>query len=371
MDIPKPPEALLSSHGSSHIQNNAGREDEFETIKPDEEVKISAPNTSCSRYPEFAHLKGTNRSAYMSRKNQHYVKGGSIQSSRNTYPAPTLPLSSAPSNTLHGSSIVASLPHTDDDENIEIFHTPQDLDSPGQVSAIPELFASAEPFLSTPVNAMIRHCYKHESNFEERRVSQKIISTPNTPPTPEIPLRSYKRLIPNGRQIGEIFDQWGSTTRLQHFEQHFEVAEWIRLLKEKADMTVDSMQKPPSSKQPRVLYPIRHISSNLTNFQQPSLDSSQSECENALKPYRCPYLVMRLAAKDDIGYMPQWKQRLYKTTPLSSLLAIIFYWIYFILRIIYTVLAQRASNQVFALPWVFVVIEIGVTRKLKFFCCLL
>lgn len=56
----------------------------------------------------------------------------------------------------------------------------------------------------------------------------------------------------NEMQHGELFDPWGDTLRLSHFE----VTEWIRLLKEKADITVESVKNtPPSTEQITVVVP--------------------------------------------------------------------------------------------------------------------
>jgi len=99
-------------------------------------------------------------------------------------------------------------------------------------------------------------------------------------------------------------------------------------------------------------------------YAQSNSCSSQPDSEKAIKPYRCPYLVMRLVGKDNTNHMPIWKQRLYRTTPVSSFLAVCFYWVYFVLRIIYTVSAQQIFHKVFVLSWIFIIIEIGVTCRL-------
>lgn len=234
---------LLSSHGSASLRGGAGPEGVFDSVQLDEEIKSSTPNREPTPYPEFAHLRANTTSTSMDSKSKSHTKGGSFRSH------PIFSPNSASSKTLYGTSTIASM--EDIDEQEAAVHS-RKASSPTPNTSIPEPYASAEPFLSTPINAIIRVCYSQQGKVRELKSANKTPSIISSAPTPEIPLRSYKRLIANGKQIGELFDQWGSTPRLQTFDQHFEVTEWIQKLKEKAEVTRDSIQNPPSSEQVRV-----------------------------------------------------------------------------------------------------------------------
>jgi hypothetical protein len=76
-------------------------------------------------------------------------------------------------------------------------------------------------------------------------------------------------------------------------------------------------------------------------------------------------LVERLHLKDDVDHMPMWKRRINRLTPISSMMAVISYWIYFGFRIRYTLDAQRAAHRIFVYAWIFVAVEMGVACKFK------
>ena len=52
--------------------------------------------------------------------------------------------------------------------------------------------------------------------------------------------------------------------------------------------------------------------------------------------------------------MPTWKRYLYYTAPLLSVLTLAAYWLYFTLRILFVMSAQRKSRQSFPMAWVFI-----------------
>ncbi len=76
--------------------------------------------------------------------------------------------------------------------------------------------------------------------------------------------------------------------------------------------------------------------------------------------------MVKLADKDDIEHMPQWKRIIYHCSPLFSLLSLGAYWLYFIYRVKYTLDAQRLANKVFYMAWTFIMVEMGVACKLPY-----
>jgi hypothetical protein len=74
-------------------------------------------------------------------------------------------------------------------------------------------------------------------------------------------------------------------------------------------------------------------------------------------------LVERVHGTDDIDHIPLWKRRINKCTPLFSLVAVASYWVYFAFRIKYTLAAQHVMNQIFAMAWAFIAVEMGVACK--------
>lgn len=72
---------------------------------------------------------------------------------------------------------------------------------------------------------------------------------------------------------------------------------------------------------------------------------------------------MRLVTKDQMDSMPLWRKIINILSPLSSLIAISLYWLYFALRVLYTISAQQATHRVFVLSWIFVVVEMAVISK--------
>jgi cellulose synthase/poly-beta-1,6-N-acetylglucosamine synthase-like glycosyltransferase len=58
--------------------------------------------------------------------------------------------------------------------------------------------------------------------------------------------------------------------------------------------------------------------------------------------------------------MPNWKRYLYYTAPFLALLTLGAYWLYFTLRILFVMSAQRKSKHSFPMAWVFIATEISV-----------
>ena len=69
------------------------------------------------------------------------------------------------------------------------------------------------------------------------------------------------------------------------------------------------------------------------------------------------YSIQRLAKHDDIDMMPRWKRLLYRSTPLFVLATFGAHWLYFALRVIFTIAAQRAGHKTLYMAWTFVTVE--------------
>jgi hypothetical protein len=69
------------------------------------------------------------------------------------------------------------------------------------------------------------------------------------------------------------------------------------------------------------------------------------------------FVIQRVAAYDDIDHMSRWKVWVYRTAPLWVLLSLVFYWLYFALRVRFTLAAQASTHQIFVLAWIFITVE--------------
>lgn len=58
--------------------------------------------------------------------------------------------------------------------------------------------------------------------------------------------------------------------------------------------------------------------------------------------------------------MAGWKRKLNRLAPFSALCALVSYWIYFVLRIKYTLAAQKAAHHIYVYAWMVVFIEMGI-----------
>lgn len=76
------------------------------------------------------------------------------------------------------------------------------------------------------------------------------------------------------------------------------------------------------------------------------------------------YFIKRLADHDDIEHMPRWKSIIYRTVPIWCIFAVVLYWVYFALRIRFTLAAQNATNKVFPMAWAFVAVELGTATPM-------
>lgn len=72
------------------------------------------------------------------------------------------------------------------------------------------------------------------------------------------------------------------------------------------------------------------------------------------------YVIQRMADHDDTEHMSKWERIIYSTSPFWGLLSLVLYWVYFALRVRFTVAAQHSANAVFPLAWTFITVELGV-----------
>lgn len=73
------------------------------------------------------------------------------------------------------------------------------------------------------------------------------------------------------------------------------------------------------------------------------------------------YLIRRLAAHDDIEQLSPFKRILYRLCPVLVIVTIAAYWIYFALRVRFTLDAERAANKIYWMAWAFILVELFVS----------
>jgi len=187
-------------------------------------------------YPEFAHLRVINFSAAEDYLIED-VKTESPRYSDSITQVPNSWLGSRSWTTVFGSHTTTPLRSIYTQNNI----SPAPQGSP----PISKPLATSKPFLSNSEN-LIKNCSKEGEDKEDYQKPHRRTPIPHfLLSISKSPFSASKRPISKGRDVGALLNQRS---------QHFEIAEWIRMLKEKADKTVDSIQNPPPySKQVRFL----------------------------------------------------------------------------------------------------------------------
>lgn len=71
--------------------------------------------------------------------------------------------------------------------------------------------------------------------------------------------------------------------------------------------------------------------------------------------------IAKLHRRDDKDEWPNWKRYLYYAAPFLAILTLGTYWLYFILRILCVISAEKQQDTAFPLAWVFIGIEISVS----------
>jgi hypothetical protein len=90
-----------------------------------------------------------------------------------------------------------------------------------------------------------------------------------------------------------------------------------------------------------------------------SITSFEKKLDHAL------YTIETLHKHDDVELLPLWKRRLYRLSPLITLLAVGAYFLYYAYRIHCTIIAQRAYHKVYIMAWLFIAAEGCVACKFK------
>jgi cellulose synthase/poly-beta-1,6-N-acetylglucosamine synthase-like glycosyltransferase len=70
--------------------------------------------------------------------------------------------------------------------------------------------------------------------------------------------------------------------------------------------------------------------------------------------------IAQLQTRDDYGFMPNWKRYAYYLAPFLAVTTLALYWLYFGLRIRFTISAQEKEHATFPMAWVFIAVEISV-----------
>ncbi len=79
--------------------------------------------------------------------------------------------------------------------------------------------------------------------------------------------------------------------------------------------------------------------------------------------YHNEKIVEKIHKQDDIDHMPKWKRIFYMFSPIVAMLSLGSYWVYFALRVKFTLDAQEISNKIFWMAWAFIFVELGVACK--------
>jgi hypothetical protein len=82
-----------------------------------------------------------------------------------------------------------------------------------------------------------------------------------------------------------------------------------------------------------------------------SVNSFQTKFEAA------SYNIETLDRHDDVEFLPPWKRRLYRLSPIFTFLAVAAYFLYYAYRIHCTGYAQRAYHKTYVMAWLFIAAE--------------
>lgn len=73
------------------------------------------------------------------------------------------------------------------------------------------------------------------------------------------------------------------------------------------------------------------------------------------------YMIQRLAAHDDIEQLSTFRRILYRICPILVAVTIAAYWIYFALRVKFTLEAENAAHKTYWMAWAFILVELFVS----------
>ena len=94
---------------------------------------------------------------------------------------------------------------------------------------------------------------------------------------------------------------------------------------------------------------------NLSPPEQSQFSQSVSSFDKQLDPRS--YQVETLHQHDDVEFLPSWKRKLYRLSPIFTFLAVAAYFLYYAYRIHCTVIAQEAFNKTYVMAWLFIAAE--------------
>lgn len=75
------------------------------------------------------------------------------------------------------------------------------------------------------------------------------------------------------------------------------------------------------------------------------------------------YSIETVNKNDDVEFLPPWKRRMYRLSPLFTFLAVGSYFLYYIYRIHCTVVAQSTYHKTYVMAWLFIAAEGCVACK--------
>lgn len=98
---------------------------------------------------------------------------------------------------------------------------------------------------------------------------------------------------------------------------------------------------------------------NLSPPEQSRFSRSVSSFDKQLDP--SSYHIETLHQHDDVEFLPSWKRKLYRLSPVFTFLAVAAYFLYYAYRIHCTVVAQEAFDKTYVMAWLFIAAEGCVT----------
>jgi hypothetical protein len=98
---------------------------------------------------------------------------------------------------------------------------------------------------------------------------------------------------------------------------------------------------------------------------KPAQSVSSSSCLSSfeIKYTENAYAIEKLHERDDYGLLPKWKRWVARLVPLSTILSVGSYYLYFPYRIYCTRESAVKWNKNYVMAWFFIVAEALVARK--------
>ncbi|KAK4940215.1 hypothetical protein LTR10_019644 [Elasticomyces elasticus] len=112
------------------------------------------------------------------------------------------------------------------------------------------------------------------------------------------------------------------------------------------------------------------VSSNETTIKPPDIAQIREDSDETLptpvvrlgmSEKQDDYLIQRIAAHDDIEMLTPFRRFLYRLCPVLVVTTIAAYWIYFALRVRFTLSAESAAHETYWMAWAFILVELFVS----------